>query len=156
MDAHDFDAAVTAFRDALGSLLQGDAAAVQALWSTRDDITIANPFGPPKCGREGVVAAIQGAAAQYQSGRRRFEEIGRFSTADLGYVVQVEHTSARDARNGSDVAFSLRATIIFRCEDGAWKAVHRHADAVGAGGTVEALGSSPSPTASMGSMQHPT
>ena len=76
MDAHDFESAVTAFRDALGSLLHGDAAAVLARWSTRDDITIANPFGPPQCGRENVVAAIQKGAAQYHSGRRRFEEIG--------------------------------------------------------------------------------
>ena len=51
------DSTVTAFRDALGSLLHGDAAAVLALWSTRDDITIANPFGPPQCGWENVVAA---------------------------------------------------------------------------------------------------
>jgi ketosteroid isomerase-like protein len=154
MDADDFDSAVTAYRDAQVSLLHGDAAAVLALWSTRDDISIANPFGPPQCGQENVIAAIQKGAAQYHSGLRRFEEIGRFSTADLGYVVQVEHTSARAAASGSDVAFSLRATIVFRCEDGVWKAVHRHADAAVAGATVEALGASSPATASTGSVQH--
>ena len=152
MDARHFDPAVTAFRDALGLLLHGDATAVLALWSTRDDITIANPFGPPQCGRDNVVAAIQKGAAQYHSGSRRFEEIGRFSTADLGYVVQVEHTIARAAGSGSEVAFSLRATIVFRCEDGAWKVVHRHADAAVTGATVEALGTSSSATPSAGSM----
>jgi ketosteroid isomerase-like protein len=92
----DFDAAVEAFREALETYLQGDPTAVTALFSRGDDVTLANPLGPPRRGPVDVEMAIAGGAAQLRDGAvRGFEEISRYSTPDLGYIVQVERTKAR-------------------------------------------------------------
>jgi hypothetical protein len=110
----DFDAAVEAFREALETYLQGDPTAVTALFSRGDDVTLANPLGPPRRGPVDVEMAIAGGAAQLRDGAvRGFEEISRYSTPDLGYIVQ-----ASAPRLASPGASAL-----------AWK--HRFAPAVG-------------------------
>jgi ketosteroid isomerase-like protein len=50
-------------------------------------------------------------------------------SGDLAYVVAIEHTtgSIGGAPTGT---YSLRATTIWRREDGEWRAIHRHADPV--------------------------
>ena len=128
MEHTTFDSALTALRRALNDLLNGTAGPVRALWSQSDDVTIANPFGPPRRGQVDVTEAIDAAAGQYQSGVREFVELARFSTDDLGYVVQIEQTTARAAGTGRQLSFALRTTTILRREHAAWKVVHRHAD----------------------------
>jgi ketosteroid isomerase-like protein len=44
----------------------------------------------------------------------------------MAYTVSYEHTSA--SVNGAPRTYTLRATQIYRREDGEWKVVHRHAD----------------------------
>jgi ketosteroid isomerase-like protein len=134
-----FDEAVEAFRIALESLLHGDATPVKRLWSLREDVTVANPFGPPRRGPEQVQRAIEEAAANYSGGSRRFEEVSRFSTPDLGYVVQLEHTEAKLSGEETAAPFTLRVTMIFRREDLGWKVAHRHADTVTTARTIDTV-----------------
>jgi ketosteroid isomerase-like protein len=47
---------------------------------------------------------------------------------DMAYTVGYEHTQA--TVNGEPRKYSLRATQIYRREDGEWKVAHRHADTV--------------------------
>lgn len=47
-------------------------------------------------------------------------------SGDLAYIAAIERTSA--SINGQPASYALRVTQIFRCEDGEWKVVHRHAD----------------------------
>ena len=61
---------------------------------------------------------------------RDVEEVSRYSTAELGYVVQIERTEARLAGRESLNPFALRATLIFRREEDTWKLAHRHADPI--------------------------
>ena len=71
------------------------------------------------------------AASQLSGGSiLGFEEVSRYSATDLGYVVQIERTQARLAGNDTITSISLRATIIFRREEGTWRIVHRHADPI--------------------------
>ena len=44
----------------------------------------------------------------------------------MAYTVGHEHTRA--SVNGESRTYSLRATQIYRREDGDWKVAHRHAD----------------------------
>lgn len=139
MSQSGFDEAVDAFRIALDALLHGDATAVKKLWSLRDDVTVANPFGPPRRGPEQVERAIEEVAANYSGGSRRFEEVSRFSTPDLGYVVQLEHTEAMLPGRETAAPFTLRVTMIFRREELGWKVAHRHADAITTARTIDTL-----------------
>ena len=92
----DFDDTVEAYRQALVPFLNGDPRPAMAFFSRRDDVTLANPLGPPRRGPADVDKAIAEAAAQLSDGTMRdVEEVSRYSTAELGYVVQIERTEAR-------------------------------------------------------------
>jgi ketosteroid isomerase-like protein len=127
----DFDGAVEAFRKALRTYVTGDPKPVMELLSRREDVTLANPLGPPRRGPAEVdKAAADGAAMLRDGSIRGFEEVSRYSTPDLGYVVQIERAQARLA-GGDDVSpIALRVTMIFRREEDTWRAVHRHADPI--------------------------
>ena len=51
---HTFDAAIETFRQALEPYLKGDPGPVTKLVSRREDVTLANPLGPPRRGPEEV------------------------------------------------------------------------------------------------------
>lgn len=125
-----FDGAVEAYRKALDPFLKGDAGPVAELFSRRDDVTLANPLGPPRLGRADVEKAIQEAAANFEDGSVRFEELSRYSTPELGYVVQLERTEVQLAGSEEMAPSSLRVTMIFRREGDTWKVAHRHADPI--------------------------
>jgi len=127
----DFDEAIEAYRQAQVAFLNGDPKPATELRSQREDVTLANPLGPPRRGPADVAKAAAEAAAQVSDGTiRGFDEVSRYSTADLGYVVQIERVQARLAGSGNITPFSLRATMIFRREEDAWRLVHRHADPI--------------------------
>ena len=101
--------------------------------SSRGVRTSRSPTRSAQCaaGPAAVDKAIAEAAAQLRDGAiRGFEELSRYSTSDLGYVVQLERTQARVGESDDMVPFTLRATMIFRREGDAWKVAHRHADPI--------------------------
>jgi len=51
-------------------------------------------------------------------------------TPDLTYIVQIERVRAKIGGREDVTSHALRATMISRHEDGAWKLVHRHADPI--------------------------
>lgn len=127
----DFDGAVEAYRQALLPFLNGDPKPATGFFSRRDDVTLANPLGPPRRGAREVDKAIAEAAAQISDGSvRGIEEVSRYSTPDLGYVVQIERTQARLSGSEKINPFALRVTLIFRREGDTWRVAHRHADTI--------------------------
>ncbi len=125
-----FDDALESYQRALGAFLKGDPKPVAEHFSRRDDVTLANPLGPPRLGRADVDKAIELAAANFQDGHMRFEEISRYATADLGYAVWIERGEVRLVGSEGPVPSSLRVTMILRREGDTWKVTHRHADPI--------------------------
>lgn len=126
-----FDDAVEAFRRAQAAFVQGDPGPVTELFSRRDDVTLANPILPPQVGPAAVGKAAAAAAAQLRGGTVPvYEEISRYSTSDLGYVLQIERARARFGDSDDLTPIALRATLIFRREGDTWTIVHRHADPI--------------------------
>jgi ketosteroid isomerase-like protein len=125
------------FRKALRVYVKGDADPAMSFFSTRDDVTLANPLGPPLRGPAAVrTGAIEGAASFREGGpvrfaevSSRFEEVSRYATSELGYIVQLERHEGRLV-NGAETVIALRVTLIFRREEGRWRIVHRHADPI--------------------------
>jgi ketosteroid isomerase-like protein len=126
----DFSAAVDAYRQALNAFVKGAARPVHEHFSRRDDVTLANPLGPPRLGRADVEQAVEAAAANFEDGSLQFDDLSRYATADLGYVVSLERADVRLAGSDETVPSSLRVTMIFRREADTWKVVHRHADPI--------------------------
>ena len=59
-----------------------------------------------------------------------FEIVAKYVTPALAYVVQIEHLESKVGQREDVTSYALRATMIFRPEDGTWKVVHRHADPI--------------------------
>lgn len=53
---------------------------------------------------------------------------------DMAYTAALEHTSA--SINGQPRTYTLRATQVYRRENGRWMVAHRHGDTLADGGTV--------------------
>ena len=66
----------------------------------------------------------------------QFEEVSRYVSSDLAYVVQIERREGRVVGREDPLVIALRVTLIFRLEDGVSRIVHRHADPITTPGPV--------------------
>ena len=129
--ADDVDELIERYQMALDEFMQGNPKPVQALFSHRDDASLANPYGPPVRGWDGIANTTEHAASLRRDGRATgFEIVAKYVTPQLAYVVQIEHLESKVGEREEITPYALRATMIFRPEDGAWKVVHRHADPI--------------------------
>jgi ketosteroid isomerase-like protein len=131
MAALDFDHVVEQAHLALGEFVQGNPEPAKTLFSHRGDATLGNPFGPFARGWKQVAETLERAAAHYRDGETTgFETIAKYTTPELGYIVEVERYRARIGGRPDSTEVALRVTSILRLEDGVWKIVHRHADPI--------------------------
>ncbi len=138
MSEEDLHTVIEAFRGALRAYVRGDPESAASFFSDSDDVTLNNPVGPPRRGRDEVrTATIEGGANFQEGGPVRFEEVSsqfdevsRYETPDLAYVVQIERHEGHVVGRDDPVVISLRVTMILRPEHGTWKIVHRHADPI--------------------------
>lgn len=119
------------YHRAADAFSRGDPDPVKELYSEAEDIALANPFGPARCGREAVLAALAYAASRMSDGRVvGFDELVRYEGGDLATILEIEHWRARIGDGSSVEPFQLRVTTTFRRENGEWRIVHRHADPI--------------------------
>ncbi len=131
---------VEQYHRALEAYVAGDADPVLRLFSRRDDVTLANPLGPPVRRWHRVDEAARRAGAQVREGEANtFERISEFATADLGYIVEIHRAWATLGAAAERAPFALRITTIFRREDGEWRIAHRHADPITAPRPIESV-----------------
>jgi ketosteroid isomerase-like protein len=117
------------YRRSLEAFIRGDPEPQKLLWSHRDDITLANPLGPPAKGYDRVCEVADIAAAQVRDGEGlTLETISFVDTPDLAYEVDIQRGRMKLGDADDMVPVALRVTSIFRREDDGWKIVHRHAD----------------------------
>ena len=129
--ADDVDELIERFHLAQGGFLKGNPEPVKKLWSRREDVTLANPYGPPVRGWDEVAKTIEHASSLRRDGEFvGSEEIAKYVTSELAYVVGIERAEAKIGASEEITPYALRATNIFRLEDGEWKFVHRHADPI--------------------------
>ncbi len=127
----DVDQLIEQFHLASGEFLKGNPKPTQELFSHREDVTLANPFGPPVRGWDEVAKVSEHAASQVRDGEFVSAEIiEKNVTPELAYVVEIERAKAKIGGSEDITPFALRVTMIFRPEEGTWKIVHRHADPI--------------------------
>jgi ketosteroid isomerase-like protein len=101
-------------------------------------MVLASPFGGFATGWDGVSEALDEAASKFRDGNPvRFDEAARYVGANLFTLVEAEHWETKVGGAAERSEIDLRVTVTFRLEDGGWKLVCRHADAVTA---VDAAG----------------
>jgi ketosteroid isomerase-like protein len=112
-------------------ITNGNPDVYKILYSRRDDVTLANPFGPPARGWSDVSATLDRAATNYRDGEVvGFENVSTVTTPELAYTVEIESYRARVGGTAEMTPVAVRVTTVFRREDGAWKVMHRHADPI--------------------------
>ncbi|MBW3608980.1 MAG: nuclear transport factor 2 family protein, partial [Actinobacteria bacterium] len=83
------------------AITNGDPEVYKRLYSRRDDVTLANPFGPPVRGWSQVSARLDGAAANYRDGEAvGFANVSTVVSSDLAYTLVIE--SYRTRVGGAD------------------------------------------------------
>jgi ketosteroid isomerase-like protein len=131
MAASDFDGVIVESHEALSAFVKGNPEPLKDMYSHRDDVSLANPFGPPVRGWKEAAATMERAASNYRDGGATgFDIVAKYVATDLAYIVEVERYKARVGGSAEIVPIALRVTSIFRREDGVWKIVHRHADPI--------------------------
>ena len=127
----DLDEVIEQSHLALGEIVKGNPEPLKLVYSHREDVSLANPFGPPVRGWEQAAATIERAASNYKDGEIvGFENVAKYVTPELAYIVEVERYKAKVGGGEELAPISLRVTSIFRREEGVWKIVHRHADPI--------------------------
>ena len=110
------------------ALHNGDANPRRALWSRREPVSVLgawrNAHGQPEL--DELFTALANSFSDCTS--YAFEVLAYDVVGDMAYTAGLEHTSA--SVDGAARTYSLRATQVYRREDGEWKVAHRHADTV--------------------------
>jgi len=127
----DLDQLIERSHLALGEIVNGNPEPLKEMYSHRDDVSLANPFGPPVRGWNEAARTMERAASNYRDGEIvSFENVARYVTSELAYIVEVERYRAKVGGSEDITPVTLRVTSILRPEDGTWKIVHRHADPI--------------------------
>jgi ketosteroid isomerase-like protein len=127
----DVDELIEQYYRVQGEFLKGNPETVKKLWSHREDVSLANPYGPPVCGWDEVAKSVEHAASLRSDGEFvGWQIVAKYVSAELAYVVQIERAEAKIGAREDITPYAVRATMLFRPEDGEWKVVHRHADPI--------------------------
>jgi ketosteroid isomerase-like protein len=130
MPTADLEEAIAEYYATLSAVVAGDAEPLVQLYSRADDVTLANPWGPPVRGWAQVRDAVTAAATHFRDGGGTTERLTAVTAAGLAYIVEIERFQAKVDGARQHRPVTLRATTVFRWEDGVWRVVHRHADPV--------------------------
>jgi ketosteroid isomerase-like protein len=119
--------ALPRWQRAYRALCGGDVEPWAAIWSTQDPVSLFGAAGSASGAEE--VRRIQGWVASHFAGLvdEKQELIAAGACGDLAYTVAFEHKTV-ETPGGERAAYTLRATHVFRREDGEWRIVHRHGD----------------------------
>ena len=127
----DLDEVIEQYNRALGEFVKGNPEPVKQMFSHQEDVTLANPLGPPVRGWEQVAETIDRAASNLRDGEfTGFENVVKNVTPELAFIVEVERFRVKIAGREEVAPVALRTTSILRPEEGIWKVVHRHADPI--------------------------
>jgi len=128
-DRDDFLAwATTRLKDAEIALHNGDPAPRREIWSRRDPVTVLDTW-KSATGQQELTELFEELGASFADCTSYFHEVVAADVVgDMAYTVGYEHTRA--TVDGQPRTYTLRATQVYRREDGEWKVSHRHADTV--------------------------
>lgn len=118
---------LSVLRDAEIAVHNGDAGPRRAIWSRNDPVTVLGAWKNAS-GQQELDELFDHLAGSFSDCTSfEFELLEAEVRGDTAYTVGFEHTSA--SVNGVPRTYTLRATQIYRREDGAWRVAHRHGSA---------------------------
>ena len=114
----------------LNQFITGNPRPYKACWSQADDVTILGGWGAYERGWEQVGPRLDWAAARYRGGTLTCERLTQGMSGEVAYTVWLEKQVARLVGQDENRPIVLRVTHLYRREEGNWKVIHRHTDAI--------------------------
>jgi ketosteroid isomerase-like protein len=114
--------------DAERALHEGVAGPRRALWSRREPVSVLGAWRNA-IGQQEIDTLFADLATQFSDCvSYELEVLSYDVVGDIAYTAGLEHTSA--SVDGVLRTYTLRATQVYRREDGEWRVAHRHGDTV--------------------------
>jgi len=125
-----FEAFLDRFEEANTAFVNGDASLWIPLVSRSEQTSIFGGFGGHETGWSRIGPRYEWASAQFRpSGAKvEFEYLVKHVGAETAYTVAIERCTVWHVTQPEPVPHVLRATMVFRVEDGGWRIAHRHGD----------------------------
>ena len=96
------------------------------LWSQAADVTIMAAIGGYQVGFDAVSELLKAASKTQHFDGWHAENVATVLNEELAFTVELEHYA--HTVDGEDRGMTLRATQIYRREEGRWRVIHRHGD----------------------------
>ncbi|MEO6846053.1 MAG: nuclear transport factor 2 family protein [Chthoniobacterales bacterium] len=125
-DLQGVKAANAQFYSALNAMFAGNAVPMTNVWSHANDVAYLGPDGVFLVGWKPILADWKSQAAKKLGGKVTATNIHIITGKDLAVVQDIER--GVNYSHGKPQVVSIRATNVFRLEDGKWKMVGHHTD----------------------------
>lgn len=119
--------ATAQFYQSLNTLFTGDVEPMLHVWSHSDDVTYMGPGGGFQVGWKQIQPMWEEVAAMKLGGKIIAEDTHFTISEDLA-IVHCREVGSNLDEQGQTVQVSIRATSIFRKEQGNWKMIGHHTD----------------------------
>lgn len=126
-ESESFADALTRIDDALRQMYAGRPEPFAALWSRSDDASLFGAFGPAIRGWHDLEPVFPWVAGRYRHGTVSIDYVAVTEGGGLACTVGYER-AAVSIDGGPVEGSTIRATQVFRLEDGRWRLLHRHGD----------------------------
>ena len=114
--------------EAASALIRGDIGTYIALVPHAEDFTLMDPFGgEPTRGFDPSSEDLEARERFFEGGEAKLEVVESYTSGDLAVLVVIERQHGR-VGGLPEQDLSLRVTWVFRREGSEWHQVHRHAD----------------------------
>ncbi|MFD9355114.1 nuclear transport factor 2 family protein [Streptomyces sp. NPDC060031] len=118
----------SALYEAEPALHNGDAAPRRALWSRNEPVSVLGAWRNAN-GQQELDALFAALGRSFSDCTSYAVELQAYDVlGDMAYTAGLEHTST--SVDGQPRTYTLRATQVYRREDGEWRVAHRHGDTV--------------------------
>ncbi len=120
------------------ALMRGDVDAYRATTPTADDFTLMSPLGgKPSHARDITAPTWDSMRSFFRNGTLTVELVNAWRSADMVVLALIEHAHVEVGNLPAQV-WALRVTLVYRRDHAGWQLVHRHADPLAHGISVEA------------------
>jgi ketosteroid isomerase-like protein len=125
--------------DAAKAYIRGDMRTYFTLIQAGDDYTLMSPFGgEPERGVDTSPERLEALERFFQGGDADLEVVQTYASGDLVVLVAIERQHG-EVGGLPEQDWSLRVTWVFRRDGSGWRQVHRHADPLVHGISLEQL-----------------
>jgi ketosteroid isomerase-like protein len=123
--------------EANSALMRGDMSRYLTLITHAEDYTLMAPFGgAPTRGFDVSSERLAALARFFKSGKSELELVQAYASGDMVVLVTIERQRG-EVGGLPEQDWSLRVTLVYRREGPEWRLVHRHADPLVNGISVE-------------------